>query len=871
MSMDIDPLEDICESTRQLLDPTRIDYVPDAYFAINSKNVIGCDSIYGYEDIEEVSTAVSILLLDSIDSSVTNLQSIVLCSKKETCFEVFSRFMGLTNSSCKIRSHVSVGGMKISRDVQGLKSNPHILFCSPGRLIRLQEESLLDLSNIQNIFVFEGEFLLSKTLIHSTIRCLHMIREIHQTIFLFDSHGLNEESISTSILNPLSKQLNCPQYIPCIYPTPYMKQKSINNNDLLTTCQKQQSISHLIPSYASQSPLKRGSCILKYILNHEISTLSSSDISTSASVSTSPSIPIESLHSNKENKENKETTTNTLSSSIIEKNISKKNSKRIVLFTSSEVYTQILYDLFYSLKTCIVIQINEESLYKDIKARVKRIRDGGNMIIIISDSLIHLLPSVLYSSFYHITLPLTSALFINRLYFLDESLYIQQSLSENNSDENQSNISSSISSHVFISENEISVIQGLYKQFNLILEEGEPIDIDIYSINGNKFDNMSITMDPKQLVSANDTKSNEIGINTESSEISTELKDTEHSTITIKNSLSVSPSSSNSPSSINNPTNNNLESNIHNLMHTPRVISPLFPSINEPEQFSIDINKMPTTLQDTTSPPSIIPLPPLLSMKAPSFYKQIPSPYFKVSTYREKQKSTKSLDSSNQSEQMSTGLNYNPVNVINNDMNDNNMNNNNNNMNTINTDALNPVTAEPLIFSSLPETSPNPVISPLSLSSEPHLLPTATISSIPIHQYNTPNNQQYNIPYNQQYIQQYNTPNNQQYIQQYNTPNNQQYNIPNIQQYNTPNNQQYNTPYSTQATTATTFYSPINPLLSNHYYTSQQIIENQNTCMNPIYNQVEQKTEDKDKKNKLDILKNKVKQGYVCQNAKYFI
>lgn len=103
--------------------------------------------------------AFGIPLVEKIDPS-KSLQSLVLCPTRELAQQVS---LNIKNFGADKRINVAtvLGGESYDRQIRALRSNPHVLVSTPGRLIDLMEQKLVKLEGVRFFILDEADEMLS--------------------------------------------------------------------------------------------------------------------------------------------------------------------------------------------------------------------------------------------------------------------------------------------------------------------------------------------------------------------------------------------------------------------------------------------------------------------------------------------------------------------------------------------------------------------------------------------------------------------------------------------------------------------------------------------------------------------------------------
>ncbi len=100
-------------------------------------------------------------LLDLIDSSIKEVQAIVMAPTRELGMQTGSQLIDFSRNNSDIRVEVVYGGAAISNQIKALKKRPQIVVATPGRLIDLLGRKALSLENVRYVVLDEADEMLN--------------------------------------------------------------------------------------------------------------------------------------------------------------------------------------------------------------------------------------------------------------------------------------------------------------------------------------------------------------------------------------------------------------------------------------------------------------------------------------------------------------------------------------------------------------------------------------------------------------------------------------------------------------------------------------------------------------------------------------
>jgi superfamily II DNA/RNA helicase len=96
--------------------------------------------------------------------------ALVLCHTRELAFQISKEFERFSKYMPGTRVAVFFGGMPVKRDVDMLKTPPHIVVGTPGRILDLIQQNALNVKKVQHFILDECDKMLDTTDMRSTVQ-----------------------------------------------------------------------------------------------------------------------------------------------------------------------------------------------------------------------------------------------------------------------------------------------------------------------------------------------------------------------------------------------------------------------------------------------------------------------------------------------------------------------------------------------------------------------------------------------------------------------------------------------------------------------------------------------------------------------------
>ncbi|MEK6765428.1 MAG: DEAD/DEAH box helicase [Planctomycetota bacterium] len=125
-----------------------------------------------------------------------------------------------------IRSTVIVGGVGINPQIKSLRQGVDIVIGTPGRLLDLAGQKVLDLSRIEVLVLDEADRMLDMGFIHDIRKIIRMVPKKRQTLFFSATYSKEIKALADTILyNPklveVSRQNTAPETVDqCVFHVP---------------------------------------------------------------------------------------------------------------------------------------------------------------------------------------------------------------------------------------------------------------------------------------------------------------------------------------------------------------------------------------------------------------------------------------------------------------------------------------------------------------------------------------------------------------------------------------------------------------------------------------------------------------------------
>jgi len=117
--------------------------------------------------------AFGIPLIECLDTSLTNLQAVVICPTRELCLQITDDLKNLAAFRPDVRIVAVYGGQPMPKQINALKKNPHIVVATPGRLLDHMERGNIWLGDVYTAVLDEADEMLKMGFIKDVRRILN--------------------------------------------------------------------------------------------------------------------------------------------------------------------------------------------------------------------------------------------------------------------------------------------------------------------------------------------------------------------------------------------------------------------------------------------------------------------------------------------------------------------------------------------------------------------------------------------------------------------------------------------------------------------------------------------------------------------------
>ncbi len=117
--------------------------------------------------------AFGIPLIECLDTSLTNVQAVVICPTRELCLQITDDLKNLAAFRPDVRIVAVYGGQPMPKQITALKKNPHIVVATPGRLLDHMERGNVWLGDVYTAVLDEADEMLKMGFIKDVRRILN--------------------------------------------------------------------------------------------------------------------------------------------------------------------------------------------------------------------------------------------------------------------------------------------------------------------------------------------------------------------------------------------------------------------------------------------------------------------------------------------------------------------------------------------------------------------------------------------------------------------------------------------------------------------------------------------------------------------------
>ena len=102
----------------------------------------------------------AISILQSIDENIKETQAVIVAHTRELSNQIFNVFTGLSNYM-DVSLYQVTGGTSVNNMIEGLRSRPHILIGTPGRILDMMNKKVINVSTVRYLAIDEADEMLS--------------------------------------------------------------------------------------------------------------------------------------------------------------------------------------------------------------------------------------------------------------------------------------------------------------------------------------------------------------------------------------------------------------------------------------------------------------------------------------------------------------------------------------------------------------------------------------------------------------------------------------------------------------------------------------------------------------------------------------
>ena len=140
--------------------------------------------------------AFGIPLIECLDTSLTNVQAVVICPTRELCLQITDDLKNLAAFRPDVRIVAVYGGQPMPKQINALKKNPHIVVATPGRLMDHYNRKTVRLGKIQTVVLDEADRMLDMGFFKDVTRIIDKVKN-RKNLGLF-SATISQEVMTVS-------------------------------------------------------------------------------------------------------------------------------------------------------------------------------------------------------------------------------------------------------------------------------------------------------------------------------------------------------------------------------------------------------------------------------------------------------------------------------------------------------------------------------------------------------------------------------------------------------------------------------------------------------------------------------------------------
>lgn len=175
--------------------------------ALNNRDILGLAQTGTGKTAAFSLPIIQQLYLNKVNGKRREIRALILTPTRELaiqindCLKEYTQYTG-------IRHCVIFGGVKQNAQVNELKTGIDILVATPGRLLDLVNQGIINLNSIQHLVLDEADRMLDMGFLHDIKRLLQKLPKEKQTLFFSATMPSTIASLSRSILrNPLKVEV----------------------------------------------------------------------------------------------------------------------------------------------------------------------------------------------------------------------------------------------------------------------------------------------------------------------------------------------------------------------------------------------------------------------------------------------------------------------------------------------------------------------------------------------------------------------------------------------------------------------------------------------------------------------------------------
>ena len=147
-------------------------------------------------------------MFDQIDSEQETVQKLIIAPTRELAMQIYEEIKKMIEYGNEMNwtARLVIGGTDKNRELQKMKTQPHIVVGTPGRILDFMKEQAIRTANIDSVVLDEADLTIDLGLIHEVDQILYRLKEDIQ-ISVFSA------TIPTSLKPFLKKYLSNPLHI----------------------------------------------------------------------------------------------------------------------------------------------------------------------------------------------------------------------------------------------------------------------------------------------------------------------------------------------------------------------------------------------------------------------------------------------------------------------------------------------------------------------------------------------------------------------------------------------------------------------------------------------------------------------------------